>query len=62
MLDGSPGTPAALAGQGYVALAREDADRAVSRFDDALVAAPALTAALVGKDRRCWNSSARPTR
>ena len=45
----APGTPAALAGQGYVALARDDADRAVSRFDDALVAAPALTAALVGK-------------
>ena len=45
----APGTAAALAGLGYVALARQDAERAVSRFDDALTAAPSMAAALVGK-------------
>ena len=43
------GTAAALAGQGYVALAQQDAGRAVARFDDALAVVPSLSAALVGK-------------
>jgi tetratricopeptide (TPR) repeat protein len=45
----TPGLAAALAGQGYVALARQDAARAVERFDEALTGTPSLTAALVGK-------------
>ena len=45
----APGTAAALAGQGYVALARRDAERAVSRFDEALAVDSSLAAALVGK-------------
>ena len=45
----APETAAALAGQGYVALARRDAERAVSRFDEALTLAPSLAAALLGK-------------
>lgn len=45
----APATPAALAGQGYVALARRDAERAVFRFDEALTLAPSMAAALVGK-------------
>ncbi len=44
-----PGSAAAMAGQGYIALARKDGDRAVARFDAALALAPSLTAALVGK-------------
>jgi tetratricopeptide (TPR) repeat protein len=45
----APGTAAALAGQGYVALARQDAERAVARFDEALAVIPSLSAALMGK-------------
>ena len=45
----APGTAAALTGLGYVALARRDAERAVSRFDDALTVDSSLAAALVGK-------------
>jgi tetratricopeptide (TPR) repeat protein len=45
----APRTASALAGQGYVALAREDAARAVSRFDEALAVEPSQAAALVGK-------------
>ena len=49
VLKAAPGTAAALAGQGYVALAREDHERAVARFDEALAVVPSLSAALMGK-------------
>lgn len=49
VLQVTPGSAAAMAGQGYVALARQQAERAVARFDEALSAVPSLTAALVGK-------------
>lgn len=49
VLKAAPGMAAALAGQGYVALARQDAERAVARFDEALAVAPSLSAALMGK-------------
>ena len=49
VLEGGAGTAAALAGQGYVALAREDAERAVSTFRRRPGRGAALAAALVGK-------------
>lgn len=49
VLKRAPGTAAALAGQGYAALASDDAGRAAERFDQALALAPAMTAALVGR-------------
>jgi tetratricopeptide (TPR) repeat protein len=49
VLKQSPALPAALAGQGYVALARDEPARAVVTFDAALAAAPDMGAALVGR-------------
>jgi tetratricopeptide (TPR) repeat protein len=49
VLKRAPGTAAALAGQGYAALAGDQARRAADRFDAALALAPAMTAALVGR-------------
>ncbi len=49
VLKQAPGTAAALAGQGYVALAREDRERAVARFDAALTRDQGLAAAHVGR-------------
>lgn len=49
VLKQSPALPAALTGQGYVALARDEPARAVTTFDAALAAAPEMGAALVGR-------------
>jgi tetratricopeptide (TPR) repeat protein len=49
ILKAAPRTATAMAGQGYVALARQDAVRAVARFDEALAEAPTLASALAGK-------------
>jgi tetratricopeptide (TPR) repeat protein len=49
VLKQAPGDPAALAGLGYVALARQDASKALARFDDALHHKADLAAALVGR-------------
>lgn len=48
VLKQAPGTPAALAGLGYVALARQDPAKALTRFDEALQKEP-LAAAHVGR-------------
>ena len=49
LLTRSPGSPSVVASLGYVALARRDYDRAISRFDAALSGTPALAPALVGR-------------
>ena len=49
VLKAAPQNGQALAGQGYVALARDDAERALARFDEAVTAAPQLAAALAGR-------------
>lgn len=49
VLKTTPDLAPAMAGLGYVALARQQAERAVARFDEALAALPSLTAARVGK-------------
>ena len=49
LLKRTPGDPALLTGLGYVALARQDADKAVTRFDEALGRRADLPAALAGR-------------
>jgi len=49
VLKAAPASAPALAGQGYVALARDDAGRALARFDEALASSPQLSAAMVGR-------------
>jgi tetratricopeptide (TPR) repeat protein len=49
LLRRAPGSPSLLADLGYVALARRDFDRAVSRFTEAISADPGLAPALVGR-------------
>lgn len=45
----APGTPEALAGLGYLALAEQDAPQALQRFDEALAGQPNMAAALAGR-------------
>jgi tetratricopeptide (TPR) repeat protein len=49
VLQQAPRNGTALTGRGYIALARDDADAAVARFDEALAGSPELAAALVGR-------------
>ena len=49
LLRAAPETAAALAGMGYVTLARDDAEGALARFDEALGADPQLAAAHAGR-------------
>ncbi len=49
VLKATPASASAMAGLGYVALARRQHERAVARFEEALAALPSLTSALVGK-------------
>lgn len=49
LLTGTPDNPALVASLGYVALARHDFDRAVARFDSAIILQPLLASALVGR-------------
>lgn len=45
----APGMPEAVAGLGYLALAEQDAPRALQRFDEALAGQPDMAAALAGR-------------
>ncbi len=49
VLRAAPGAAAALAGQGYAALARDDEQRALAQFDAALASEPGLASAYVGR-------------